>query len=67
MIGKGRNKGDFREVVSPRTQVVLGITTSSGGSQYWQVMDGTAVDSRMIIHREFGRFADALKFALSLN
>ena len=30
-------------------------------------MDGTVADGRKIIHMEFGRFADALKFALSLN
>ena len=36
-------------------------------SKYLQVMDGTVVDDRKIIHTEFGRFADALEFALSLN
>ena len=36
-------------------------------SQYWQVMDGTVADGRKIIHTEFRRFTDALKFALSLN
>ena len=42
---------------------------SLGGrlSKRWQVMDGTVVDGRKIIHTEFGHFADALKFALSLN
>ena len=28
-------------------------------------MDATVVDGRKIIHMEFGRFADALKFALT--
>ena len=36
-------------------------------SKRWQVMDGTVVDARKIIHTEFRHFADALKFALSLN
>ena len=35
-------------------------------SKYLQAMDGTVVDGRKIFHTEFGRFADALKFALSL-
>ena len=34
--------------------------------KYLQAMDGTVVDGRKIFHTEFGRFADALKFALSL-
>ena len=34
--------------------------------KYLQAMDGTVVDGRKIFHTEFGPFADALKFALSL-
>ena len=33
----------------------------------WQVMNGTVVDARKVIHTEFKHFADALKFALSLD
>ena len=48
-------------------KVVLLTSPRSRGYEYLQAMDGTVVDGRKIFHTEFGRFADALKFALSLN
>ena len=45
----------------------LNNTPMTGTCKCWQVMDGTVVDARKIIHTEFRHFADSLKFALSLN
>ena len=44
----------------------LSPEAAGSSSKQLQVMDGAVVDGRKIIHTEFGRFADALKFALSL-